>query len=187
VLDAVGPDRVVGEIRMHLDLVDRGHRLRLAGEFLEVMDLEVGHPNAAGPAVGLELLQRLPGGDEVAVVAGGQRPVDEEQVDVVGAQIRQRLVEGPAGVIRAVKTVVELAGDEHVATVDTRIPDALTDAFLVAVHLSGVDVPVADLHRRANGRCGLFRGNLVHPEPQLRDLMAVVQGDERDAAHGGAH
>ena len=85
VFGAVGADLIVGEVRMHLDLIDRGDGLGLPGQFLQVVETEVRHANAACPAVGFELLQGLPGGDEVAVVECGQRPVDQEQIDVVEA------------------------------------------------------------------------------------------------------
>ena len=61
----------------------------------------------AGPAVGGELLEYLPGGQEVAVVTGGQGPVDEEQIDVVGPQCGKGAVEGAAGVVGPVEGFAE--------------------------------------------------------------------------------
>ena len=98
------------------------------GQPLQVGDLEVGHPDAAGASVLRELLERVPGRDEVAVVERRQRPVDEEQVDVVGAERSQRLVERASRIVGFVEAVVELAGDEHVGAVESGVADALADA-----------------------------------------------------------
>src|SRR5690625_6844829 len=40
------------------------------------------------------------GGHEVAVITGRQRPVDQEQVHVLQAEVIEGLVEGPAHVVR---------------------------------------------------------------------------------------
>ena len=54
--------------------------------------LEVGDTDRAGPAGAVaSRSMRLPGVDEVA--DGRERPVDEEQVDVVEVEVGERLVE----------------------------------------------------------------------------------------------
>lgn len=131
-----------------------------------MVDLEVGHPDAAGAAVILELLQHLPGGDEVAVVEPRQRPVDQEEVDVVEAQRRYSPVECASRIVGLVETVAELAGDVHLAAVDAGIPDALPDALFVLVHLGGVD---GDSRSQGGAhRCrGLIWCDLEDTEPEL--------------------
>src|SRR5262249_28272663 len=158
------------EIRVNLDLVDRGHRGGLGGQPFQVRDLEVGNPDAAGTAVGLELLQRAPGGDVVAVVLRGQWPVDQKQVDVVRIQFGQRLVEGPACVIGPVETVVELAGDVHLSAINACRLQAVGDALFVAVHLRGVDMAVADIQRGLDRVRGIGGRDLIDTEAQLGDL-----------------
>ncbi len=132
----------------------------------------------------LELLERLPGRDEVTVVERRQRPVNQEQVDIVEAERLERAVESATGVVGPVKAVVELARDEHVAAVDTGAADALPDTCLVLVHLRGVDVAVADIQRRPDGIGGFAGVDLEYAEAQLRDFRAVVQFDHRYVAHG---
>ena len=107
VLPAVGTYRVVGEIRMDLDLVHRGHQIGVGCQSLQVLNREVRYPNRAGAAIAVELLERLPGRDKVAAVEGGQGPVDQEQVDVVEAQFGKGSAEGLAGIFRPVRRVVE--------------------------------------------------------------------------------
>ena len=174
---------VVREVGMHLDLVHGRHRVRLGGQSIEVPGLEVRDADGAGAAVALELLEHAPGRDEVAAVEGGQRPVDQEQVDVVEPERDQRGVEGPARVVGPMGRVAELAGDEHIVTREAGGADALADPALVAVHLRGVDVAVARLERLLHGPGGVPRCDLEDPEPELRDGPAVVEPDAGGAAH----
>jgi hypothetical protein len=87
---------------VHLDLVHAGTVSVSAASRCRWCDLEVRHPDRAGAALALELLQHLPGRDVVAVVAGRQRPVDQEQVDVAEVEGGERRIEGAAGVVRPV-------------------------------------------------------------------------------------
>ena len=70
-----------------------------------------------------------------------------------------------------------------IAAVQPGIADALTDLLLVAVHLGGVDVAVADLQRRTDCGGSLIRFDLENAEAQLRDGVAVIEGDRRDRTH----
>ena len=58
----------------------------------------------------------------------GQRPVDEEQVDLLEAEPLQRGVDLAARVVGAVEGVVELGGDVEVVAVEAGAPDRLADA-----------------------------------------------------------
>ena len=58
----------------------------------------------------VDLLHRLPGLDEVA--DAGQRPVHQEQVEVVDVEVLEGPVEGAERVVVRVEAVVQLAGDE---------------------------------------------------------------------------
>src|SRR5450755_2816156 len=146
-----------------------------------MLDLEVGDADRADATVGAELLQRLPRGDEVAAVQGRERPMDQEQVDVVEAQLAEGCLERAVSVVRPVVAVIELAGDEHLCSVQAGAAYGLPDAALVAVHLGGVDVPVAHLECGADRLCSFGGIDLKDAKPKLRDRMAVV---ERDVGNG---
>ena len=139
-------------------------------------------PIERAPTVSVKLFERLPGGDEVAVVERWQRPVDKEQIHIVEAEIPERGVESLAGVVGLVQTVVELARDEDVAAVDSRGANTLADLPLVTVHLRGVDVPLAYLDGLSNRLCGLLRLDLEDPKTELRDGVAIVESDVRNHA-----
>ena len=174
---ARGADGLVGEVGVHLDLVHRRGHVRLRGEPREVGDLEVGDADRTGPAVGLELLERLPGGDEVAVVPRRQRPVDEEQVDLVEARARTGCGRRPCGRRRARGSRCSACWSRtDVVAGDAGRGDRLADALLVAVHLGGVDVPVAGLERLAGDLRGVLRWDLEDAEAELRDRCCRRSG-----------
>jgi hypothetical protein len=82
-----------------------------------------------------------------------------------------------------VEAVVELARDVDVRAVDAGAGDAVADARLVAVHLGGVDVAVADGERALDRLWRLLRRDLEDAEAELRNRVAVVQGEIRNRGH----
>ena len=110
--------------------------------------------------------------------------MDQEQVDIVGAQRLQRLVERTSCFVGFMKAVVELARHEHVGAVDSGVADTLPDLALIAVHLRGVDVAIADVQRGPDGLGGVIGVDLVHAEAQLWDARAVVELDAWETGHG---
>ena len=72
--------------------------------------------------------------------------MDQQQVDDIKAQPRQALLHGALEVVRRQQRRLHLGGDHHLATL-AGIAHALPDLGLVAVHLRGIDVTVADADR----------------------------------------
>jgi hypothetical protein len=120
---AVGVDVRIVEVRLEFDLVHGGDGVGFGGEALEMVDLEVRHADRARAAVCLELLQGLPRRHEVAAIEHRERPMDQEEIDIVRAELHQRLRERLARLVRLVEAVVEFARDEDVAR---SVPDART-------------------------------------------------------------
>src|SRR4051794_5374182 len=89
-----------------------------------------------------QLLERLPGGD--ILIALRQRPVDQQQINVVQAKLTQALVETSNRTLVSLKLAIQLGRDEHLLAMYAAIPDALAHATLVAIAVGGVDVTVAD-------------------------------------------
>src|SRR4051812_2118456 len=95
--------------------------------------LEVRHTDAAGTSFLGELLEDIPGGDKVASIERRQGPVDEKQVDIVGTECGQRLVERASRIVGPMKAVVQFARDEDIGAIQPGVSDALADAFLVPI------------------------------------------------------
>src|SRR3954451_14832604 len=180
VLGVEGTNLLVGQVRMDLHLVDRRGHAGLAVDAPQVVRLEVRDADRLDPTGLVDRLHGLPGLHEVS--DAGQRPMHEEQVQVPDVEVLERLIEGLQRVVVRVVAVVELAGHEDVVAVDARRPNRLADLLLVAVHLGGVDVSVADLEGRQCRLLGAFRLDLEDTETQLGDLDTVVQ---RDVWYGG--
>jgi hypothetical protein len=130
---------------MNLNLVDRRDGVGFVGESIQMCGLEVRDTDAASTPVSRELFKDFPGGDKVPSVERGQRPVNQEQVDIIGIQGSQSFIERAARVIGLVKAVVELAGNENLGAVETGVADSLADSLVILIHLRSVDVPVSDV------------------------------------------
>src|SRR5207244_12890560 len=90
---------VLSRGRLNLYLDDGWDDLGFTVQPPQMVGLEVGDADGPGPAFAVELLQRPPGLHEVAAVPGRQRPVDQEQVDVLSAERLERPFEGLAGLV----------------------------------------------------------------------------------------
>lgn len=101
--------------------------------------------------------------------------MDEEQVDVVLLEGVERAVERLQRIVALVEAVVQLRGDEDVAAVESALGDGLADARLVAVHLGGVDVAVADLEGGERRVLRLGRVDLVDAESELGIWMPLFR------------
>jgi hypothetical protein len=115
--------------------------------------LEVGHSDGARPAVGEDLFQGLPGLD--VQILCGDRPVDEEEVDVVEAERGEGCVDGAQSLVVAVVKALKLGGDEDVLARDPGVADAAPDGVFVAVGGRGVDEAVAAAQGAGDGLLGV--------------------------------
>jgi hypothetical protein len=119
--------------------------------------------------------------------------VDEVQVDVREAQVRERLLERGAHERGRVLGVPELGGDEELRPRD--LPRAvahhgtehLADLLLVAVARGAVDVAVARLERHPDGGAYLARRRLPRTQPQQRHLVPRVELHPRAARRCCCH
>ena len=136
-------------------------------------------------AAGVEsLLEGRPGQGNVAPVEGGQRPVHEEQVDVVGAQVFERLGDGCGGALGLVVGVVDLGCEENLLARDSRGVERGSNLGLVAVHLRGVDVTVPDLEGAADGVVGALGGDFIGAEAEGGDGCARRECERGNGGRG---
>ena len=129
-----------------LDLVDCWHHGGTAShQLLKVLDGVVGDAERADEACLLRLLELL-----VRLhVFAGDWPVDAVQVDVVGAEVGEGLLELRLDGLRTGmdRSGPALAGDEELGPWDAAIRNPLADRFLVRVKLCAVKEAVAELER----------------------------------------
>ena len=140
-----------------------------------MVDHEVADPDGADLAVReqrLERAVRLQG----LVEGRGQRLVQDQQVDLVDAELGGALLEAVQRLVVAVVADPDLGLDEDLVAGEAGAVDGLADLALVAVRRGGVDVAVAGAQRRLDGRAGLVGRGLEHPEPEggHRDVVVEV-------------
>jgi hypothetical protein len=113
-------------------------------------DIEIRHADPARQAQALGLGQRVHGfrqGD----AAARRRPVDQGQIDVVGAQPGQAVAQAGGQLVAAGVLDPDLGGEEEVGARDAAFRDGLADFGFIAIDLRGVDGAVADVQRGAHG------------------------------------
>ena len=117
----------------------------------------------------------------------GQGLVQDQQVDLVDAELAGALLEAVQRLVVAVVADPDLGLEEDLGAVQPGVADRLADLPFVAVCGGGVDVPVARGQGGRHGRPGLVRGGLEDPETDGRQGHPVVQGQRRDVRHEVAH
>lgn len=180
VLDELGR----GVARMQLDLIDSGGDLCALGieQLLHICDVEVGHADVLHLARIQQLLQLPPRVNKVPVrvvllqVVGvcGAGPVHQIQVQVVGLQVLEGLVETLCDAL--VPWVVQLRRKPDLGAGHARGLDAVTDFLLVAIGECRVDVSVARLQGCLNSVLHLIWLGLPRPKAESWDLGTRVQG-----------
>lgn len=154
---------------------------RLVEQPLEVLDAKVADTEVPDLARVHQLLHLPPGVHKVPVrvmllqilrIRAG-RPVHEVQVDVVGAQVLERALEGLRSAL--VPGVVELGGEPDFLARHARRPDALADLLLVAIGKGSVNVAVASPEGGLDGLLDLTGLGLPCSEADGGDLGARVE------------
>ena len=92
VLGAEGLDVGLDEVGVDLDLVDGRDDLSAVKQRFEVIDHEVAHANRADPALAQQRLERAVG-LEGPLERRGQRLVEDQQVDLLDAELARALLE----------------------------------------------------------------------------------------------
>lgn len=157
--------------------------VRVVEQLFEVRLCEVGNTDVLHLASVEQLLHLPPGIDKrpitvnllLVVPIHRGRPVHQVQIQVVGAEVLQALLEALLNVLVAV--VVELGGQPDLFTGNARLFDACTDILLVAIGGSGIDVTVALLEGGLDSRSDLVGGGLPGSQTDCGDLRTGVEGE----------
>jgi len=178
VLLAEGLHVGLGEVRVLLDLVDRRHDRGVLEQPGEMVDHEVADADCPHLAVGQQRLQRAVC-LERAVEGGGQRLVEDQEVDLLDAELAGTLLEPVQRLVVAVVGDPDLRLQEHVRAVQARGTERLAHLALVPVGGGGVDVAVAVAQRGLDGGSGLLGRALEDAEPERGHRHAVAERQGR--------
>ncbi|MCY1248653.1 hypothetical protein D9M72_621050 [compost metagenome] len=110
--------------------------------------------------------------------------MDQEEVNVLQSQALQAAIQAGSGLARTLEFPVQFGGDEKFFAIHPAGTDPVAHAFLIAVLLCRVHMAVAVRDRLHHGIGNL--GIIQRPctESQLRDLVAIVEFNERGDCHG---
>ena len=142
----------------------------------EVLDVQIPVRTEVGNADGPELtglVQLLHGPVGAVVVAEGL--VDQQQVQVIGAQLAHGLLNGGLGLLIARVGDPDLGGQEEFLPGQAALRQRRADALLIVIGLGGVDAAVAHIDGVQHAALGVLRRGLIHAVAQLRHFDAVVQ------------
>ena len=98
------------DVGAQLNLVGDGADCGFGQKSIQMSRLEVRNADGACLAGCQQLLKGLPGGD--ILVALGQRPVDQQQIDVCHVKLTQTFVEPGNRAVIALKLAIQLGRDE---------------------------------------------------------------------------
>ena len=111
--------------------------------------------------------------------------MDEEEVDVVGLELLQRVLDRPADVFRTVQVVPDLGADEDVGALDggvrlEEVVESITNLALIEVVPGTVQVSVSDLKGLGDSAVGLalstLAGEGTKPHSGDGDTVAELEG-----------
>ncbi|MNS69628.1 hypothetical protein D3C72_1029450 [compost metagenome] len=154
VFDLVGHDRSLGKLHR------LGHQRRI-----EVGDADMAH------LAGLpHLVQRSDlFGKRDRVV----RPMQQQQVDIIGLQLFQAFIDGGEEGLVLVVLDPDLGGEKHLAACNARSSNGFADLGFVAVDLGGIDMAKTGLQRMRNDAQDIGAGNAEGAEAERRDRSAI--------------
>ncbi len=179
VLAGVLEHRFLRQKRVVLGLMRKQGRFvgQMRHRLVEQLRREVAHANMSRLSCFLHLhkrIQRTPQRIHIAIEM--RRPVDEQQVHVVGAQRAQALLGGALHISGCEVGVPHLRRQKDVLACHRGFGDAGADLGFVLIHLRSVDVAVAHREGMRHALAAGVAGNLVRTQSQRRDLASVDGG-----------
>ena len=166
--DTLRLDLLVEDMRFHL--IDCRRDLHIAGQVDEVVGIEIRYADSAELSLFIGLLQR-----PICPVAVAEGLVQKHQVDVVGLQAAQALVNGGFGLFVTIVGNPDFRHEENFPAVDAAAAHGVAYALLVVVSLRRVDHAVADAQDIRNATLALGGRYLVDAVTHLGHFDAVVQ------------
>ncbi len=181
---------LLGEGRMELQLRREGADRAVPKEQTQLRLGHVADADMPNHSFSLELFHAAPRIHELLVNIGnrvgvalihmgkgrvmvGKRPVDEEEIKVIGLKILHAQFGRPDDIRLPVHVIPDLAGKPQVAALDLACREHFSDLPLIVVHPGAVDHPIPDRQRFLHRRGHHVGGNMVGTERTHTDLGNV--------------
>ena len=155
--------------RIALQLVHHWLQLCIVGEVEETACLEVAHTDSSHLTFTIGFLHGAPSAEDVAIGL-----MNEQQVDVVGLQLAQALVDALGGFFLAIVRNPDLRHEKQILAFHPTLAPRIAHAFLVLVGLCRVYQSIAHAQSICHATFTLVRANQKHAVAQGRHLNTVV-------------
>ncbi len=173
-------------VDLHL-LVGDGARPQDLDGLFELGHGKVGDPDLAGQAPGLGLGQLLQIDRHRHLIFGGG-PVDQRQIQIVGAQFFQAHLQARDHLARAELAGPHLGGQVDILAGHAALAHQLAHFSLVGVDLGGIDMAVAKLEPLQQGVAQGLAGQAKGTKTQVGHLHHVIpRMGGKNALGGAAH
>jgi len=157
--------------RMQFDLVNHRRNARFINQPLQVVNLEITHPNAFSEALLLQFNHAFPCIN--IVVDSRDRPVHQIKIDMIELKLLKTLFQR---LLRALLIVIpQFGSDKQLITRNACTLDGFPYAFFVFVCRSGIDGAIPYLQRFMNGLNDFIVPRLPHAEAKLWHNITVLK------------
>ena len=164
---------------MILELVADDGRLNLLHGLAQQRNGEVGHADLARQPLLAELDELAQGGRKIHSRRG---PMDQIEIDIGGLQLRERGLHGALHGVGGEIFPPDLGGQVNIAARHGGGGQRRPHAVFIAIHLGGVDVPVAAGQRALHSRLTLRPLQSPGAEPELGHVQPACR-DHRVRTH----
>ena len=169
--EGVTHDLLLRHVGMNLDLVDGRLDTGVCQQFVHVMRVEVTYSDGADlPCIDI-LLHDFP----CLLDLSGYRPMNQHQIDIRSPECFDRPVERLAHLAATHGIGSDFRSDEHLAPVDTALPDTFTHFCLVRIIFGGIDQTPAFPYRFRHAFSTALDRNTQCAVSQNRHPYAVVK------------
>ena len=158
---------------MGFHLVHRRGDLHESAQVNKPVRIKIGNANSPKVAYLIGLLHRPPG---AVVVAKGL--MDEQQVDIIGSQLLERLLNRCLCLFVTGIGNPNLGGEKQLAAGNAAFLQGPAHRFLVAIGLGGINGAVSHLYGIQNAPFAFAVFYLIDPIAQLGHFYAVIQCDK---------
>ena len=155
---------------MGFNLIDGRYDFHVAGNIDKMVGIEIAHADGAEFSLFVRLFQCA-----VCAVAVAERLVQKHQVDIVGLQLAQALVDGCPGFFVAVIRNPYFRYEEDLLPADAAFADGIADTFFVVIGLCRVNHAVSDFQCIRYTTLAFGRRHLIDAVAYLRHFDAIVQ------------
>ena len=154
---------------MGFHLLDGGRHLRELAEIDETVGIKIGNADGTQLSVLVRFFHR-----PVSAVVIAKRLMDQHEIDVVGFQLLQRLIDGRFGFFAAGVGHPHFGCDEQFRSRHTALLQRTANRLLVPIGLGGINGPISHGNGVQHASLTFLTAHLKDAVAQLRHFYTVI-------------